>query len=274
MSEIRSILLHLDATPGSVERLTLAHALADRHGARVTALFGVRPDPSQADFAYSASAALGAADRAEAAHARERARLRALHKDRQGDGAWCEVVGDSLVHGFAAEAVYADLLVLGAPAGQDDSGAAPAGFIESVMLQSGTPGIVVPSPHRQETLGDRVVVAWNGSLPAARALKAALPLLRLASRVHVATWARQAPAAPFSGLDVHSWLQRHGIASRLHLHEPTARVASDLVTLAGEERADLVVMGCYGHSRLREQVFGGVTRSMLAHLAVPVLMSH
>lgn len=274
MSAIRSILVHLDAAPGSVDRLTLAHALADRHGAHVTALYGKVSRSPQANYGYSAAAALRAAEQDEAEHCAARSRLRAALEDRDTRCTWCEVAGDSLAHGFAAEAIYADLLILGRPAAPDEIGAAPAGFVESVLLQSSAPGIVVPSPHRQETLGERVVVAWDGSSAAARALRSSLPFLRLAERIQVATWARQKPAAPFSGLDVQTWLHRHGVTAGLHFREPSSRVAADLATLVGEEQADLVVMGCYGHSRLREQVFGGITRSMLTHLPVPVLMAH
>jgi len=271
---IRSILLHVDATPASVARLTLAHALADRHGARITALFGVRPYVSRATFAYSAGAALRAAAEEGVPHEHERARLRELLAEHEPECAWCEVAGDSVRHGFVAEAIYADLLILGAPPGGDDEGAAPVGFVEAVILESVTPAIVVPYPERQETMGERVVVAWNGSASAARALKAALPLLRKAASVHVAIWGPQPPAAPFSRIDVGIWLRRHGIEAELHSSPSTAHVANELAALASEVRADLIVMGCYGHSRIREQVFGGVTRALLATLPVPILMTH
>lgn len=76
---------------------------------------------------------------------------------------WCEVVGDSLRHGFVAEAVYADLLILGQQGSADEGGGPPPSFVESVILESGAPAIVVPHPYRQETIGDCVLVAWNGS---------------------------------------------------------------------------------------------------------------
>src|SRR6185369_5146280 len=122
MTEIRSILLHLDARPGSASRLAVAHALADRHGAEVTALFGVRPDPAQASFAYSASAALHAAAERAVPSEGERERLKALAEAREPECVWCDVVGDSIVHAFIAEAAYADLVVLGAPTGGDEGG--------------------------------------------------------------------------------------------------------------------------------------------------------
>ena len=142
------------------------------------------------------------------------------------------------------------------------------------MLQSATPAIVVPHAHGAATLAERPLVAWNGSLPAARALKAALPLLRGAERVDVVSWSRRASGAPFSGLGPAAWLERHGVRATMHERPPTAHVADALRGFARELASDLVVMGCYGHSRMREQMFGGVTRGLLAALPVPVLMAH
>jgi len=272
MNEIRSILLHLDARPGSASRLAVAHALADRHGAELTALFGVRPDPAAESYAYSASAALQAAAERAAPSEGERDRLMALAAGHGRECLWCDVVGDTIVHAFVAEAAYADLLVVGAPT--DGDGGPPAGFVEAVVLQSAAPALVVPHPLRRETVGERAVVAWNGSVQAARALKAALPLLQRAAEVHVASWSAPTPAAPFSGLDVGRWLRRHGVDARLSAHPPVPHVENALRAEVDRLRGDLVVMGCYGHSRIREQVFGGVTRALLAELPAPVLMAH
>ena len=271
---IRSILLHVDATPASIARVGFAQVLAARHGARLTALFGVRPHLSRAAFAYSAGAALRAADEEGVPHEHERERLRELLVGRDPDCAWCEVTGDSVRHAFVAEAIYADLLIVGPPPGVDEDGAAPHGFVESVILDSGMPAMIVPNSDRQATLGDRVVVAWNGSASAARALKSALPLLRQAASVHVASWGPLPPVAPLSRLDVRAWLRRHDVESELHVGASAAHVADDLAALVGDVGADLVVMGCYGHSRIREQVLGGVTRALLARLPAPILMSH
>jgi nucleotide-binding universal stress UspA family protein len=240
---------------------------------RVTALFSVRSDVSGVAFAYSAGAALNAIEESGLPAEVEREHLRKLLSEHEPECAWCEVAGDSIVHGFVAEAAYADLLILGQPRQRDESGG-PPGFVESVILQSGTPAVVVPHPYRQKALGERVLIAWNGSPQSARALNAALPLLQRATEVHVASWARQPPMAPFSRLGVQGWLQRHGIASRIHHRDLVSRVADELTALAEELGADLVVMGCYGHSRIRERVFGGVTRELLANLPVPILAAH
>jgi nucleotide-binding universal stress UspA family protein len=273
-SGIASILLHLDAARGSAGRLALAHAIADRFRAQVTVLFGVRASTAEPAFAYSAAAALQAAQAHGGANDAERARLLAAYAEHAGQCVWCDVGAPLLADTLVAEAAYADLLVLGAPAEGDDDGAAPSGVSETAILRSGTPALVVPFPHRQETLGERVLIAWDGSAQAARALRAALPFLRGAAQVDVASWSKQPPFAPFSRLDIAAWLRRHGIEARLHHRPPSPHVGAELAALAGELSADLVVMGCYGHGRIREQVFGGATRSMLAMLPAPVLMAH
>ena len=111
-------------------------------------------------------------------------------------------------------------------------------------------------------------------MQSARALKAALPLLRRADQVHVASWSARAPVAPFSGLDVGRWLRRHGVEARISAHSPVSHVEDALRAEVERLRCDLVVMGCYGHSRIREQMFGGVTRALLAHPPAVMLMAH
>ena len=277
MSDIRSILLHADATAGSAVRLEIARGLAARHGARVTALFGATSHTDAMSFAYSASAALAAraTDWDTLAHDAARASLQQRCLDEGAEVGWFDIVGDSIAHGFIAEAAYADLLVVGQQAaGEPEAGAAPAGFVESVILESGKPTLVVPRDTRSDAVGERALVAWNGSVQAARALTGALPLLRDAEQVHVATWSRQPVAARFSGVDIGAFLQRHGITAIIHQCAPSAHVGLELATLAQTLRADLLVMGCYGRSRTSERVLGGATRSVLTTMPVPVLMAH
>jgi nucleotide-binding universal stress UspA family protein len=275
MADVKSILLHVDARPASVTRLQVAIDLAVRLDARLTAVFGATWDESAA-FAYSAGAALDAGPgHAQAVpHAEARLRLRRHRLFEAAEVGWCEIVGEAVTPGFLAEAIYADLLVVGQQAGAPESGAAPAGFVESAILQSGRPTLVVPLELRQPSVGRRAVVAWNGSVQSVRALSGALPLLRAADEVHVATWTRHAPLAPFSRIDIREFLGRHGIEARIHQQGASAHVAADLAALTERLGGDLVVMGCYGHSRAAERVFGGTTRSVLAASRVAVLMAH
>ncbi len=270
---IRSILLHADATAGSVARLEIARAIALRHGSAVTALFGATMNTDRAAFAYSAGAALDSVANGQNDVARASLQQRCL-----GEGAevaWCDLVGDSIAHGFVAEAAYADLLVIGQQsAGPQESGGAPEGFVEAVILDSGKPTLVVPAAARAGAFGERALVAWNGSAQAARAVTGALPLLRHAREVHVATWSRHPVAAPFSGIDIGAFLKGHGIEATSHRSPASSHVGRDLAALAQTLRVDLVVMGCYGHSRMSERMLGGATRSVLATLPLPLLMAH
>lgn len=274
MSAIKSILLHADATAASATRLQIARDLAERHAARVTALFGTTPNLEEMPYAYSAGAALGS-------HAQRRSAWQdeakaSLQRGSLSDGPevdWFDVVGDSVVHAIIEEATYADLLVLGQRA-PSISGGAPAGFIESVVIGSGRPALLVPHDTCTDAVGRRALVAWNGSRQAARALTGALPLLRRADEVHVVTWSRSAASAPFSHIGIDQYLQRHGIAAMLHRRVSSKHVGEDLMAMALEIHADLVVMGCYGRSRASELVLGGATRSVLGAMPVPVLMAH
>lgn len=269
--QIRSILVHLDLGLASVTRLTLAHGLAQRLDAELTLLFGSGVETSTPAFAYSASAALQAAQESEGRNDLVRARLQAVHGDRPGT--WCDARGD-LAQALIAEAAYADLLVLGAPTSADDPVGTPIGLVEAVILRGGTPALVVPHPHFQQTVAERVLIAWDGSIPAARAVRAALPFLRRAERVDVVSWSAAPVLAPFSRTDLGEWLKRHDVESRMHQRGQVSHLSDVLRTTAQELTSDLIVMGCYGHARLRERVFGGATRSVLASLPVPVLMAH
>lgn len=268
----RSILLHLDARPGSANRLTIAHALGDRFDARITVMFGMNEAVQQA-FPYSAGAAVRASESYED-NGPERERLHAAHSAREQECVWCDVGAAALAQALVAESAYADLMILGPVVGALDVSGSAAGATETAILRSGAPAIVVPYPHAQATLGDRVVVAWDGSAPAVRATRAALPFLRAADQVDIATWSRESVMGPVSHLDLKEWLKRHGIEARLHQKHATPHVGKELSTLTRELGADLVVMGCYGHGRMRERLFGGVTRSVLSALPVPVLMAH
>ena len=187
---------------------------------------------------------------------------------------WCDVVGDSITHGFVDEAAYADLVVVGQSTRETAAGSAPAGFAESMILDSGRPTLVLPGIPRSGSIGQRVLVAWDGSIPAVRALAGSLPFLHQAEEVHVVSWSDRRCAAPFSRVDIGRYLRDHFIAATLHVRPSTARVADELVLLATSLDADLVVMGCYGHSRTRERIFGGASRGALAQMPAPLLMAH
>lgn len=150
---------------------------------------------------------------------------------------------------------------------------------DRLAMESGRPVLIVPNAGAREQVGDKVLVAWNGRREAARAVFDALPILQRAKSVKV-VWidpqtereaARDLPAA-----DICAALARHGVnCEATEQAQPRGEgVGQTLIACAKDSDADLIVMGCYGHSRFRELVFGGASRHLLSHMPVPVLMSH
>ena len=170
-----------------------------------------------------------------------------------------------------------DLVITGQPP-EEESPDLEADFADRLVMETGRPVLFVPRHGAAEPAFDHVVVGWNCTREAARALHDALPLLKGAGKVEMVwvdppeeTGARRRPLE-----DVVAALQRHGIAAEGRgissdgHHDPGAA----LLAYATDAGADLMVMGAWGHSRLREYVFGGVTQTVLTHMTVPVLFSH
>jgi nucleotide-binding universal stress UspA family protein len=119
------------------------------------------------------------------------------------------------------------------------------------------------------------LVAWNGSMEAARAVSNALPLLRRAARVVVAHFhTGEQDEPPAQSTDLLAWLARHGVVAELHEQRTGHDTGDALLSLAADQQSSLIVMGGYGHTRFRELMLGGMTRTMLEKMTRPVLMSH
>jgi nucleotide-binding universal stress UspA family protein len=188
------------------------------------------------------------------------------HRFQVSDGTVEQATAD-----FSRRLRTADIAILG----QHEPGLDHVGdlFAEAALFRSGRPMIVVPKNHNDGFSANRILVAWDGSQHAARAVAAAMPLLEGASDVSVFTVRESQKGSNLNGADLVRHLRLHGCNADLaERSEPD--VASAVAAQAQATRASLVVMGAYGHSRLRELVFGGVTRRMLTDVPVPVLMAH
>lgn len=267
---MKSILVHLDASPRAAERLALAQRLAQQQGAEITATYGVPPAVLVAPWALGDGGSGVAALQAEVDRTqRETARQVYARASRLGPLRWDEVDGASLLWELRERALCHDLLVLGQhePRTARQSGL-PADLVPVLVADSGRPALVVPSCGTFEALPDGVLLAWKPTREAARAASAALPWLRLARRVHLAC-----EGAPPERL-LH-WLQLQGVSALVEPHALTGdAVGERLLSLAADTGAGLLVMGCYGHGRAREWVLGGATRSVLQTMTLPVLMAH
>ena len=185
---------------------------------------------------------------------------------------WVETVGrpDASV---ARRGRLADLVVVSRPEAEA-AVTTIAETLEAALLESGTP-LLVAASRPADTIGSHVAIGWNGGLESARAVAAALPFLTGAEATTIVTVGSPAPPeADAPALE--AYLARHGVKAQTRNVEAEGgkSVGETLLTTATEAGADLMVMGAYTHSRLRELVFGGVTREVLAAADMPVIMAH
>jgi nucleotide-binding universal stress UspA family protein len=148
-------------------------------------------------------------------------------------------------------------------------------IIEAALFETGRSVLVVPYIQKGGVKLDRVMLCWDGSRSAARATGDAMPFLRRAKTVEVAIVTEHGKSDETPGADIAQHLARHGVTVEVkQIVAPDAKTADVLLSHAADASADLLVLGGFGHSRLREFVLGGVTRSILATMTVPTLMSH
>jgi len=156
-------------------------------------------------------------------------------------------------------------------------GQAARALVEQVVLQSARPTLVLPPVARQDTPGRNVLVAWDDSREASRAVWDALPLLRRAGQVQVTAWDESGPQSSFLSERLQSllqWLAWQGVAAQVNVEVPQTDVPSAILSRALDLGADLVVMGAYGHARWAERLLGGATRGLLDKAVVPLMMTH
>jgi nucleotide-binding universal stress UspA family protein len=182
---------------------------------------------------------------------------------------WLRQTGDE-AYWFREYGRAADLLVIGHPA--DDQGVS-IDTIEAALVGTGRPVLIVPA-NPLVSIPETIVIAWKASPEAARAVTAAMPLLSRSKRILIVTVAEEPGLSDEEGARLMTALGWHGLnVSTRHLRPDRLGAADTLLAAAAEEGA-LVVMGAYGHSRLREWVFGGFTEHVLRRAAVPLLMMH
>jgi nucleotide-binding universal stress UspA family protein len=270
---LKDILVQVDSTPAGRVRLQLAANIAKRFDAYLTGVFVVPPPelqpPAEVGAAAVELASFIAIVEREAGIVEEE--FRATLKREGVRGEWHTDRGIAEVS-VAIRAEAADLVVLG----QYDA-ARPGGIIapEEVVLSSGRPVLLVPYAGKFESVGESVLVAWKRTKEAARALHDALPLMAQNRSLVLVTVVKKGNSAEGPGPGLVAHLARHGLTARCEL-DPTEDLdpADAILSRAADLGADMIVMGAYGHSRLREMIVGGTTRDILDHMTVPVLMSH
>jgi nucleotide-binding universal stress UspA family protein len=278
----KTILVHVDESAHADEQIEIAAHLATKYDAH---LIGLAATGVSAQFSFPGAMGEGTFNLASILEPlRQRtdsvlAKFEALARKFDVASYEKRVVDDDAGASLSLQARYADLVVIGQIDADAPALFGAADFPQYVLLNSGRPVLIVPYAGHFTHVGKRVLVAWDASTAATRAVTAAIPILKQADFVQVVVF--NAEKQPWihgeqPGTDIALYLARHGIKIEVSQQTtPSAlRVGNALLSHALDCNADLLVMGGYGHSRFREVVLGGVTRAILSEMTIPVLMSH
>jgi nucleotide-binding universal stress UspA family protein len=269
-----TLLVHLDGDSRGEGCLELSGMLARRLGSHVvgvaTGLDGLeaalRDDHGQ-------SLLLRRRHRAEAAISRFRTRARDIGLE------GCEAVmelGDD-TEALLRRGRCSDLVVVGQPDPDAPGYVQARSRVDRLVRHGAPPTLVVPYIGQQQYLTRHVIIAWSDTGPAARATSAALPLLRRADAVTLLHCETPSPGDTDSAArigQVVRWLARHGVMAQVAIEPDATEIGETILSRAADLSAGLIVMGAWSHSRLAENLLGGVTRTLLDEMTVPVLLAH
>ncbi|MGB3434220.1 universal stress protein [Achromobacter sp.] len=275
----RRISVHLDHGFDCKRRIEAALALAKRHKAE---LVGIYANAAPPQYYYGESVLMS----------RSLGIIKELHAQNRDavETAFLEAAAEADVPAFMragtsspSETVAllgrtSDLIVVSQENREDVEAAHEIEFVEQTLLTAGRPVLAIPSSGEFPVIGDRVLCCWDGSREAARALADAAPILRLASHMTVLTMNEGAASpkheAPFE--DLATYCVAQGMPAPEHVRRDIkgVGVGSTILNAAADHSADLIVMGAYGHSKLRQWALGGATASILKSMTVPIMFSH
>ena len=269
---IAQILVQVTADASAERRVRIAAGVAQRHDASLLGVFLGPPSPSAftasgVDLPLTGRTLDLLLEEARVKLAEDADQARRVFEDIAASHPRLEWMEPHEVDAFAAACRTADLIVTGNA--RERAEASP----DTLVFATACPVLAVSNVGSSMTVGDRIVVAWNGSREAARALRDAKPLLQQASSV-TGVIAGHSGAAPDAETVLASYFERHNISAtvtRLPVYEEPA--GEVLLRFAARIEADLLVMGLYGHSRMREFILGGMSRHMLEHSPIPLLLS-
>jgi nucleotide-binding universal stress UspA family protein len=270
---LKNILIHLDGSKQSNSRLQTAIGLANRHGAHLTGLYVVT-HPEIPTFIEAQIGGEIIDSQIKAAAQQGKDVLADFEKAVTAAGLEfeCRLIEGTLTDCLVEQGRCFDLLVVGQ---YDPEGAAQL-MPDSLILSVGRPVLIIPYAGSFPVVGDNVIVSWDGSRPATRAVNDAMDILQAAQKVDVLSInPADKGLVEVSSANLVLHLARHGLkATAKQITTDEIEAADMLLSRVSDCSADLVVMGAYGHARWREYALGGFTRHMLAHMTVPVLMSN
>lgn len=187
------------------------------------------------------------------------------------------IANDEAGGGIGLQARYSDLVVLGQTNRDEPSPSVLPDFPEYIVMNSGRPVLIIPYTGDFTTVAKRPLISWDAGRESTRAVTDAIPLLKRADLVQVAIFNSKAQPDAHGeqpGADIALFLARHGVKVEVSVHKTSTDIGNALLSLSHDLDSDMIVMGGYGHSRLREMIMGGVTRTVLESMTIPVFMSH
>ena len=276
---VKDILVHINVSKHCRSRLEIAAHLAKAFDAHLTGLY--TSEMSDVPFFMMEEIVAKVEPTLRGWWTLKRNQVRdafeAIRRDTGVSADWLEVDGDVGAM-MPYHARYADLTIVSQVDPEELLPRPEFDVPERVALEAGRPVLVIPYAGTFTAPGRRILVAWNGSAQSARAVKDALPFLQRAERVTVLVinpdgFRKREDERPGEHLTAH--LLRHGVKAEVReFAVDNISVDQLILSHAGDEGSDLIVMGAYGHPRAREMVLGGATRALFKHTTTPILMSH
>lgn len=274
--DYKSIFVLIDNGADSMRRFDFALGLAEKHGAHLTCLHLIY-SPLVAYDPYAQWTAL-MREWEDTARDIQRKVIDKCRAISDLSSVSVDFVGylSSDAKQVLAHARMADLIVMGQRNPDDVESDFGNGFRESFVLKVGRPVLFLPYARSDSNKFDTIIVAWDGGREATRALADAMPFLKKAKLVKIITVSSgEEHEVELPDVDIASNLAKHGVNVEVEKNENVSiEVGEWLLSRAADANADMLVMGAYGHNRIAELVLGGVTRSLLREMTIPVLMSH
>lgn len=279
LSGWRDIAVFLDATPDGERIGRHAAMLAQRHKAHLVGVYSVTHTPLHPAASYARGAAVAAVSKQQREDDEKKALAAARHfgeltREYQIGSEFRIVWRDSVVDDSVIRALHCDLIVAAHPTPVD----LPSNWsAERLLLESGIPVLLIPDGWSGETIGNSIIIAWNRSRQARRAVNDAMPFIDTASNVTILTIDSDRNPAYYGddpGVNLLDHLLRHGAHAEVAKVESQGVPVADIILNETAARsADLLIIGAYSHPRSRERLFGGVTRSLLSETHLPMLIS-
>ena len=272
---MKSILVYADNGTAFEGRLQVALDLARNHDGHITFLQAtplsafIFMDPVGGSYVPAS-----ALEQLRADEDQLRRRVEAQMKIEDLPWNWVAYDGD-VTKAVVSASRLADVIVLSLDNAQNNVRPHPMLSIADVAVETRCPVLAVPADAKSLDTGGRILVTWDGGHESANAMRAALPLLQHAGSVHLVTIVEPDKAGAFPSIEASAYLSRYGVHSELVERERgKLSIEETIESVAGEIGADLIVMGAFGHSRLRETLLGGVTRYFLSDSNIPLFLAH